>query len=69
MLCISLSGIKGVFLGYDMADNFMESMESFQIRKWMKVATILGLMVVGCFGSFLVKRNNASGLHCGRVNH
>lgn len=38
---------KGVFLGYDMADNFMESMESFQIRKWMKVATILGLMVVG----------------------
>lgn len=45
---------KGVFFGYNMADNFMESIESFQIQKWMKVASILGLMVVGALvGSWL----------------
>ena len=45
---------KGVFLGYDMAESFMEGMESLQIKKWMKVATILGLMVVGALvGSWL----------------
>lgn len=45
---------RGVFLGYEMADSFMEGMENLQIKKWMKVATILGLMVVGALvGSWL----------------
>ena len=45
---------KGVFLGYEMADSFMDKMQGLQIKKWMKVATILGLMVVGALvGSWL----------------
>lgn len=45
---------KGVFLGYEMADNFMDKMQGMQIKKWMKIATILGLMVVGALvGSWL----------------
>lgn len=37
----------GVNFGYKFADQFMDKMESMQIKVWMEAATILGLLVVG----------------------
>lgn len=37
----------GVHMGYNFADQFMDKMESMQIKVWMEAATILGLFVVG----------------------
>lgn len=37
----------GVNFGYNFADQFMDKMESMQIKVWMEAATILGLLVVG----------------------
>ena len=37
----------GVKLGFNFADQFMDKMESMQIKVWMEAATILGLFVVG----------------------
>lgn len=37
----------GVKFGYNFADQFMDKMESMQIKVWMEAATILGLFVVG----------------------
>lgn len=37
----------GVRKGYHLADQFMDKMESMQVKVWMEAATILGLFVVG----------------------
>lgn len=37
----------GVNKGYSLADEFMDKMESMQVKVWMEAATILGLFVVG----------------------
>lgn len=37
----------GVSKGYHLADQFMDKMESMQVKVWMEAATILGLFVVG----------------------